>query len=430
MDRSAPPTDLPADAAAVAAIDAVFREHHARALASLIRALRDFDIAEDALQDAFATALVHWPREGQPANPCAWLILTARRKALDRLRRESTGVRKAQEAAVLAEIERSDGGTPVTTAFEDDRLRLIFTCCHPSLAPESRVALTLRTLCGLSTPEIARAFLVEEPALAQRIVRAKRKIRDAGIPYDVPGEAALPERLGSVLSVIYLVFNEGYAATTGAELVRRDLCNEAIRLARLLTTLMPDEPECFGLLALMLFHDSRRDTRTAPNGDVVLLEDQDRTRWDRPEIEEGVLALARAGRIELAGPYQLQAAIAAFHATSPSPVLTRWDEIAALYKRLNALSPSPVIELNHAVAVAMAEGPARGLLLIDALVIRGELERYHLLHAARADLLRRLNRLPEAADAYRLALTFATNEPDRRFLQSRLTQVTTPTSGD
>lgn len=392
------------------------REHHGKALATLIRVLGDFDFAEDALQEAWVAAVESWGANCTPENPAAWLVTTARRKAIDGVRREAVGRRKLEEVARAMPATFDPELPGDIEVLLDDRLRLIFTCCHPALAMEARVALTLRTLCGLTTAEVARAFLLEEATLAQRIVRAKRKIRQAAIPYRVPAPHELPERLPGVLAAIYLVFNEGYASTSAETLVRRDLCAEAIRLGRLLAGLMPDEAEVLGLLALMLLHDSRRETRETPDGDLVLLEDQDRTRWDRAEILEGIQLLERALRMRHPGPYQVQAAIAAVHAEAPMPALTRWEEIVGLYGELLRLAPSPVIELNRAVAVAMANGPAAGLAMIDG--IPG-LDGYHLYHAARADLLRRLDRTGEAARAYTRALELATNPAERRFLQRR-----------
>jgi len=409
-------------------VDRVFREESGRAVATLIRVLGDFDLAEEAVQDAFTKALEVWPADGVPANPGAWITTTARNRAIDRLRRRRTLVEKTEalerEARLEAELDRGTGGEEATeTDGIDDRLRLIFTCCHPALAPEARVALTLRTLGGLTTPEMARAFLVPEVTLAQRLVRAKRKIRDAAIPYRVPPVEVMPERLDAVLRVLYLIFNEGYSATAGDALVRRELAAEAIRLGRLLVQLMPDEPEAIGLLALLLLHDARRDARTGPGGELVLLEDQDRGRWDREAIEEGRSLLDRAIRINRPGPYQLQAAIAALHDAAGDAGSTDWPQIAALYGRLASVAPSPVVELNRAVAVAMAEGPGAGLELVESLAREPGLSAYPYFHAARADLLRRLGRATEAAAAYRAALDLTTNDVERGFLERRIAEL-------
>jgi RNA polymerase sigma-70 factor, ECF subfamily len=409
-------------------VDRVFREESGRVVATLIRVLGDFDLAEEAVQDAFIRALEVWPTDGVPANPGAWITTTARNRAIDRLRRRRTLAEKTdaleREARVDAALDRGTGGEEATdTDGIDDRLRLIFTCCHPALAPEARVALTLRTLGGLSTPEIARAFLVPEATLAQRLVRAKAKIRDARIPYRVPPVEVLPERLDAVLRVLYLIFNEGYSATAGDALVRRELAAEAIRLGRMLAQLMPDEPEAIGLLALMLLHDARREARTSPGGELVLLEDQDRDRWDRPQIEEGQVLLDRALRTRRPGPYQLQAAIAALHDAAQSAAQTDWPQIAALYGRLANLAPSPVVELNRAVAIAMAEGPAAGLALLEPLAGEPALTAYPYFHAARADLLRRLGRSAEASASYRTALRLTTNDVERGFLERRIAEV-------
>jgi RNA polymerase sigma-70 factor, ECF subfamily len=407
-----------------ATLDSVYRSESRRILATLIRLLGDFDLAEDALQDAFTAASERWPTEGVPANPRAWLVSAGRFRAIDALRR------RARFDAALPELAaRPEGATDPAAwdddGVEDDRLRLIFTCCHPALSPEAQIALTLRTVCGLATEEIARAFLAQPATLAQRIVRAKAKIRDARIPYAVPTRADLPERLGAVLRVIYLVFNEGYSASAGPSLTRHDLSAEAIRLGRLLIQLLPDA-EAMGLLALMLLHDSRRAARTSPDGDLVLLGDQDRTLWNREQIEEGVALVERAlltpGK-PAPGSYTLQAAIAAVHARAPDTAAKDWKQIVALYGLLARLEPSPVIELNRAVAVAMAEGPAAGLSLIDALLARGELADYHLAHSARADFLRRLDRRAEAAAAYRRAFALTRQEPERRFIAHRLREL-------
>jgi RNA polymerase sigma-70 factor (ECF subfamily) len=397
-----------------ATVDAVYRAESRRVFATLVRLLGDFDAAEEALHEAFRAALEQWPREGVPANPRAWLVSAGRFKVIDAIRRDARMAPLDDEAAEnIAAPETAD-----TEDIADDRLRLVFTCCHPALAPDAQVALTLREVCGLTTEEIAYAFLTAPPTLAQRIVRAKNKIRDAKIPYQVPGPDELPQRLDNVLRVIYLVFNEGYAASSGATLTRHDLSGEAIRLARLLTELLP-EPEAIGLLALMLLHESRRTARATPEGDLILLDEQDRRLWDRALIEEG-MALTERALAAGVGPYAIQAAISAVHAEAAEASATDWAQITGLYDVLLRIEPSPVVELNRAVAVAMRDGPQAGLVLIDAILNRGDLGDYRLAHAARADLCRRLNRDGEARVSYQRALALTRQEPEQRFLERRL----------
>jgi RNA polymerase sigma-70 factor (ECF subfamily) len=406
-------------------IGGIYRSDSRRVLATLIRLLGDFDRAEEAMHDAFVTALDVWPRDGMPDNPRAWLVSTGRFKAIDRLRR---GARFDAALAGLAEQLEADAATARAAGeetgegVEDDRLRLIFTCCHPALSPDARIALTLREVCGLETEQIARAFLTSAPTLAQRIVRAKGKIRDARIPYQVPSLADLPERLDAVLHVVYLVFNEGYSASGGDALTRPDLSGEAIRLGRLLVELLP-EPEGIGLLALMLLHDARRAARTSPDGEIVLLDAQDRSVWNRAQIEEGLALVRRALPLRRSGFYTLQAAIAAVHADARDSAATDWPQIAALYDVLLTIDPSPVIELNRAVAIAMRDGPQAGLALIDRVLARRELTEYHLAHTARGDLCRRLGRTPDAVAAYERALALTTQAPERRFIERRLAEL-------
>ena len=408
-----------------AAVDTAFRDEWGRVVATLIRTTGDWDLAEECAQDAFAMALQRWPRDGIPGRPGAWLTTAARNRAIDVLRRKAVGAAKLREVAAMSpapEPGPSQASETDHSGVPDDRLRLMFTCCHPALSLEARVALTLRTLAGLTTAEIARAFLASEPTMAKRLVRAKQKIQHAGIPYRVPPAHLLPERTPGVLGVLYLLFNEGYSATTGSDLVRQNLSAEAIRLARVLARLMPDEPETSGLLALMLLHNARRAARLDGQGDLVTLEDQDRGRWDAAEISEGVAVLEAALRRGRPGPYQVQAAIAACHATAPTADRTDWAQIAALYTELLKFLPTPVVELNHAVAVGMARGPQAGLPLVEALEASGRLAGYHLLPATRADFLRRLGRGPEAAAAYAEALELTSTDVERRYLSRRLAE--------
>jgi len=400
-------------------VEAVYRSDSRRVLATLIRLLGDFDLAEEALHDAFTAAVEQWPRDGVPTNPRAWLVSTGRFKAIDTMRRRARFDASLAALAEQLDAHTSDVGTWNGESLEDDRLRLIFTCCHPALPPDAQVALTLREVCGLTTEEIARAFLTAPPTVAQRIVRAKAKIRDARIPYQVPSRADVPDRLDTVLRVVYLVFNEGYSASSGASLTRRDLSGEAIRLGRLLVELLP-EPEVMGLLALMLLHESRRPARTSPAGELVLLDDQDRSLWNLDQIAEGSALVERALSSRRFGPYTLQAAIAAVHAEASNAAATDWAQIVGLYDVLARADPSPVVELNRAVAVAMRDGPLAGLALIDAILARGDLGNYHLAHSARADLCRRLGRTAEARASYERALGLTRQEPERRFLERRL----------
>jgi len=400
-------------------VDAIYRSDSRRVLATLIRLLGDFDLAEEALHDAFAAAIESWPHDGVPRNPRTWLVSTGRFKAIDRLRRSSRF--DSADGAALERVAQSEAPES-NDGVEDDRLRLIFTCCHPALSPDAQIALTLREVCGLTTEEVARAFLTPAPTLAQRIVRAKSKIRDAGIPYEIPSLSDLPDRLDSVLHVIYLVFNEGYLASTGPDLTRESLSAEAIRLGRLLVELLP-EPEAMGLLALMLLHEARRAGRTSSLGDLILLEDQDRSLWNREQIQEGVALVERALKSRRIGPYSLQASIAALHAEAPSTASTDWAQIVALYDVLLKAEPSAVVELNRAAAIAMRDGPEAGLELIDKILATGELLDYYPAHAARGELCRRLGRVSDARTAYRRTLELVTQEPERRFLERRLTEL-------
>jgi RNA polymerase sigma-70 factor, ECF subfamily len=402
--------------------DALYRSDSRHVLATLIRLLGDFDIAEEALHDAFRAALEQWPRDGVPANPRAWLVSTGRFKAIDAIRRRTRFEPLPDDIDRRLVADSDDAEAWNDESIKDDRLRLIFTCCHPALSPDAQVAMTLREVCGLTTEEVARAFLSSPPTVAQRIVRAKAKIRNARIPYEVPSAADLPDRLDAVLRVVYLVFNEGYSASSGAALTRHDLSSEAINLGRLLVELLP-EPEALGLLALMLLHDSRRAARTSPSGELILLNDQDRLLWNRDQIAEGLALVERALAALQVGPYTIQAAIAAVHANASNAAATDWARIVVLYDLLAQAEPSPVVELNRAVAVAMRDGPSAGLALIDAILGRGDLSDYHLAHAARADLCRRLGRIAEARASYERALSLTEQEPERRFLERRLAEL-------
>ena len=402
--------------------DAVYRSDSRHVLATLIRLLGDFDIAEEALHDAFRAALEQWPRDGVPANPRAWLVSTGRFKAIDAIRRRTRFEPLPDDIDKRLVADSDDPEAWNDESIKDDRLRLIFTCCHPALSPDAQVAMTLREVCGLTTEEVARAFLSSPPTVAQRIVRAKAKIRNARIPYEVPAATDLPDRLDAVLRVVYLVFNEGYSASSGAALTRHDLSSEAISLGRLLVELLP-EPEALGLLALMLLHDSRRAARTSPSGELILLNDQDRLLWNRDQIAEGLALVERALAARQVGPYTIQAAIAAVHANASNAAATDWARIVVLYDLLARAEPSPVVELNRAVAVAMRDGPSAGLPLIDAILGRGDLSDYHLAHAARADLCRRLGRRAEARASYERALSLTEQEPERRFLERRLAEL-------
>jgi RNA polymerase sigma-70 factor (ECF subfamily) len=404
-------------------LDSLYRVESRRILATLVRLLGDFDLAEEAMHEAFAAALDLWPRSGVPDNPRPWMISTARFKAIDTLRRRARFDASQDELGRYLEAQGSSAErSGEEDSVEDDRLRLIFTCCHPSLPPEARVALTLREVCGLTTEEIAKAFLIAPSSLAQRIVRAKAKIRETAIPYEVPTPQELPARLGAVLQVIYLVFNEGYSAATGAEVTRGELTAEAIRLGRLVSELLP-EPEVLGLLSLMLLQESRRAARTSPTGELILLENQDRSLWNREQIAEGVALLERALKSRRFGPYTLQAAIAAVHAEAESVAVTDWRQIVALYDRLLQIQPSPVVRLNRAVAIAMCDGPEAGLTHIDAVLSQGELANYYLAHSVRADMYRRLGRTSEARSSYEKALALTQQEPERQFLQERIRQL-------